>query len=150
MHKILKIVALVLSLLGAVSLIRIFSDGDEVIKAAALEGDTALIDPMMVIAYVILVIVLVFVMFFVFKNLFSNASGLKSTLIGVGAFLAILFISYLISSGTDIDLEPFTKKGLDYDEGTSKYVGAGLYAFYALAVIALLSMAFSGVKKLIK
>ena len=57
-------------------------------------------------------------------------------------------MSFAISSGTDLDLTPFTEKGLDIDEGASKAVGAGLYAFYILAVVAIGSMLFGGVKKI--
>ena len=53
----------------------------------------------------------------------------KKTLMTVGAFLAIILVSYSMSSGTDIDLTPFTDKGLDVTEKTSKQVGAGLYTF---------------------
>ena len=53
-----------------------------------------------------------------------------------------------MSSGTDLDLTPFTDKGLNVDEGTSKVVGAGLYAFYALAIVAIGSMVLGGVKNI--
>lgn len=72
----------------------------------------------------------------------------KKTLMTVGAFLAIVVISYAISSGTDLDLQPFIEKGENYTEATSKQVGAGLYAFYFLAILAIGSMLYGGVKKL--
>ncbi|CDF77896.1 hypothetical protein BN863_1840, partial [Formosa agariphila KMM 3901] len=83
----------------------------------------------------------------VVKGLFEG--DIKKTLISVGAFVAILFIAYAMSSGTDLDLTPFNNKGMDVTEATSKYVGAGLYAFYFLAAIAILSMVYANVKKLI-
>ncbi|MBN2869209.1 MAG: hypothetical protein JXK08_11085, partial [Flavobacteriaceae bacterium] len=86
MHKILKIVALVLSLAGIGFLIGILAKGDEAIKA----GDNAVVDFMSYVAYVVLFIILLSVIIFVFKNLFSNTGSLKNTLIGIGAFLAVL------------------------------------------------------------
>jgi len=59
-------------------------------------------------------------------------------------------VSYLLASGTNLDLQPFIDKGLNVTETTSKNVGAGLYAFYALAILAIVAMVLSGIKKLVK
>jgi len=99
MHKILKIVALVLSLAGIGILVNIIAKGDEAIKAAALDGDTSIVDPMAIVAYIILGLVLAFVVFFVLKNLFTGGKSLKNTLVGVGAFLLVLVIAYAVSGG---------------------------------------------------
>ncbi|WP_299524459.1 hypothetical protein [Winogradskyella sp.] len=151
LHKILRIVALVISLAGIIFLGRIIAEGDDEIKAAALAGDTAIVDPLAIVAYIILGLVLLFVVVFVVKNLFTNTSGLKNTLIGIGAFAAVLIISYVISVGPD---ESFAKGLYKYgdtmaSESESKVVGGGLIAFYILIVIAAISMIFSGVKKTI-
>ena len=147
MHKILKIVALVLSLAGIVSLVRIIAKGDDVIKAASLDGDTAIVDPMAIIAYIILGLVLAAVIFFVIKNLFTSGGSLKNTLIGLGAFLAVLLIAYMVSGG---DLNTYKYNGIAATEGASKLVGAGLVSFYILGAIAAGAMLLSGIKKLIK
>ncbi|WP_422106180.1 hypothetical protein [Winogradskyella sp.] len=151
LHKILKIVALILSVAGIIFLGRIIAEGDDEIKAAALAGDTAIVEPMAIVAYIILGLVLLFVVVFVVKNLFTNTSGLKNTLIGVGAFAAVLIISYVISVGPDESFNAgFYKYGDTMaSEGESKIVGGGLIAFYILIVIAAVSMIFSGVKKTI-
>ena len=146
MHKILKIVVAIISLLGIVSLIRIISKGDEAIDAAALEGDTAIIDPMAWAAYIMLGLVLAFVIFFVLKNLFTNTAGLKNTLIGIGAFAAVLIIAYLVSGG---DTREYKLEDGFATQGQSHMVGAGLVAFYILLAVAAITMIFSGVKKII-
>ena len=151
LHKILRIVALILSVAGIIFLGRIIAEGDDEIKAAALAGDTAIVEPMAIVAYIILGLVLLFVVVFVIKNLGTNTSGLKNTLIGVGAFAAVLIISYVISVGPD---EGFNASMYKYGdnmatESESKVVGGGLIAFYILIVIAAISMIFSGVKKTI-
>ena len=143
MHKILKIVAAVLSLAGIISLVRIIAAGDEAIKT----GESAsLVDPMAYIAYVILVLVLVFVVVFVLKNLFTNTAGLKNTLIGVGGFLVVLVVSYVVSSGDEMQYK--LQDGIATD-GQSTMVGAGLVAFYILLFVAAAAMIFAGVKKII-
>ncbi|WP_303318712.1 hypothetical protein Q4Q34_09390 [Flavivirga abyssicola] len=138
LHKVLKIVAFALAIIGAIFALMIIA-GDEK-DALSMSGN------MLYVAYVVLGLILVMVFLFVIKGLF--AGNIKKTLMTVGAFLVIVFISYSISSGTDLDLTPFTDKGLDVTEATSKQVGAGLYTFYVLAFLAIASMAFSGVKKI--
>ncbi|WP_439152215.1 hypothetical protein [Winogradskyella sp.] len=143
LHKILKIVAAFLSLAGIVSLIRIIAAGDEAIET----GEKAsLVEPMAWIAYIILGLVLLFVVVFVIKNLFTNTSGLKNTLIGVGAFAAVLIISYVVAGG---DTRQYKLQEGFASDTQSHMVGAGLTAFYVLIVVAALTMIFSGVKKVI-
>lgn len=144
MHKILKIVAAALGLIGIVFLIRIISVGDEAIKA----GDDASVDPIAYVAYIILGLTLVFVLFFVLKNLFTNTGSLKNTLVGVGAFAAVLVVSYVLSSGSDAG--DYFYNGVAATEGESHMVGAGLIAFYILICGAAAAMLLSGVKKMIK
>ncbi len=146
MHKILKIVAALLSVLGIVFLVRIIAKGDDAIKAAALDGDTAIVEPIAFVAYITLLIVLVFVVFFVLKNLFTNASNLKNTLIGVGAFLAVLLVSYLVSGGDPIQYK--LQDGIA-TPSQSQLVGAGLVAFYILLGVSVISMIYAGAKKII-
>ena len=142
MHKILKIVAAVLSLIGIVSLVRIIAAGDEALKTG---GEDGLFEPMAWIGYITLGITIAFVLFFVLKNLFTNTAGLKNTLIGVGAFLAVLLIAYLVSGGDTMAY----KNGDDIaTAGQSTMVGAGLVAFYILLAVAAVTMILSGVKKI--
>ncbi|WP_194766987.1 hypothetical protein [Tamlana sp. I1] len=138
LHKVLKIVAFALAIIGAIFALMIMTGDDS--TALSMSGN------MLYIAYVTLAIVLFLVFIFVIKGLF--AGNIKKTIMTVGAFVLVLVISYALSSGTDLDLKPFTDKGLDITESTSKDVGAGLYAFYILAVIAIGSMLFGGVKKI--
>jgi len=141
--KISKIAVAILGVLGVIFLVRIISAGDEAIKS----GEEAhLVDPMAYIAYITLGLVLAFVLFFVLKNLFTNAKSLKSTLIGVGAFAAVLIISYAVSGGDPTQYK--LQDGFATD-GQSHMVGAGLVAFYVLLAVAAISMIYSGVKKVI-
>jgi hypothetical protein len=143
LHKILKIVAAVLSLAGIISLIRIIAAGDEAIETGEKAG---LVEPMAWIAYIILGLVLLFVIVFVIKNLFTNTAGLKNTLIGLGAFAVVLIISYVVAGG---DTRQYKLQDGFATDTQSHMVGAGLTAFYVLIVVAALAMIFSGVKKVI-
>ncbi|AUS05414.1 hypothetical protein [Pseudotamlana carrageenivorans] len=138
LHKVLKIVAFALAIIGAIFALMIMAGDDE--TALSMSGN------MLYIAYIVLGIVLLLVLLFVIKGLF--AGNIKKTIMTVGVFALIIAISYGISSGTDLNLKPFTDKGLDITEATSKNVGAGLYAFYILAALAIGSMLYGGAKKL--
>lgn len=145
LNKISKIFVAILGLAGIIFLVRIISAGDEAIKSAAVEGDTSLVNPMAIIAYIILGLVLVLVVFFILKNLLTNTSGLKNTLIGIGAFAAVLIVAYLVSGG---DTKAYISDGLQVSDGTSHMVGAGLIAFYILILSSAVAMLFSGIKKM--
>lgn len=146
LHKILKIVAAVLGLAGIIFLIRIINAGDEAIKNNALMGDTGIVEPMAIIAYIIMCITILLVLVFVLKNLFTNAANLKNTLIGVGIFAAVLIIAYALSGG---DPNAYFYNDVEVTEGESHMVGAGLMAFYILIFSAAGAMLFSGVKKVL-
>ena len=137
LHKIFKIIAIVLSVIGAAFALLIIA-GDEA-TALSMSGN------MLMVSYAILVIVLVVVLIYVIKGLFSG--NIKKTLMSVGAFVGVILISYILSSGTDLDLTPFNSKGLGITEAISKNVGAGLIAFYILGVVAIGSLIFSGLFK---
>lgn len=142
-QKILTIIMGVVGVISAVFLFMIFSAGDEAIKAGESSGA---VNTFMYIAYAVLIVTLAIVLLFVIKGLFTG--DIKKTLMTVGAFLAIIVISYVMSSGSDLDLNPFILKGQDVTEATSRNVGAGLYAFYILATLAIGSMLYGGAKKL--
>jgi hypothetical protein len=146
LNKISKIVLAVLGLAGIIFLVRIISAGDEAIKSAAIDGDTSLVEPMAIIAYIVLAVILVLVFFFILKNLFTDTRGLKNTLIGIGAFAVVLVISYLVSGG---DTRAYVSNGIQVSDNASHMVGAGLMAFYILLFTSAVTMLFSGIKKMI-
>jgi len=141
LHKILKIVALVLSSIGIVFFAMLVSKGDAVIEQTG-EG----VDGFIYVAYIMFALVLLFVLVFVLKGIF--AGNLKKTLISVGLFLLIGVVSFVMASGSIEGLPLVDDKVIS--ESSSRWVGAGLYAFYILGIMAIGAMVFSGIKKLIK
>lgn len=146
MHKILKIVLLIVGVLSIVFLARIVGTGDEEVQALAADGSTSLLEPMLWIAYITLGITLILVLLFVFVNLFTNTATLKNTLVSVGAFLVVGLIAYFTASGVETQMQD----GKMLSASGSKWVGTGLYMFYFLAVIAAGTMLITGIKKMIK
>ena len=147
LHKIFKIIAYLLGIAGIITLVMLISKGDEAIKEAAAMGDTTAVDPIAFIAYIILFLVLFFVVVFVLKNTFTSGKSLKGTLIGLGAFALVALISYFgFAEGVETPL----RDGKMLSANGSKMVGAGLYMFYFLVLIAGGTMLVYGVKKMIK
>ncbi|MFD2698336.1 hypothetical protein ACFSQ0_10060 [Mesonia sediminis] len=132
-HKILKIVSLILGAIALVMGIWLFSIGDE-----------SLVQPLMTIAYAVFGIILLLVLVFVLKDLFTG--NVKSTLIAIGSFAVVVLIAYFLSEGTATEM----KNGEMLTASQSQWIGAGLRTFYILAAIAIGAMIYSGIKKLIK
>lgn len=136
LHKIIRIVALVLSLAGVISLAMIINAGDDAVKATG-EG----VDGFMYVAYITFALVLFFVLIFVLKGL--AAGNIKKTLMSIGVFVAVVAIAYGMSSGVETPLQD----GEMLSAGGARWVGAGLRTFYILVILAIGSMAYGGIRK---
>lgn len=144
MKKILTIVLGIVGLLSIVFLAMIISTGDEAIELGEASGS---VNAFMYIAYLVLFLTLAFVVVFSLKNILTDSDKLKSTLKGVGLFVLLGAICYFgLATGEETTL----KDGEIFSEGGSKLLGAGLYLFYALILVAGGSMLFFGIKKMIK
>lgn len=139
LHKILKIASLLLCIVGIVFWALIIYKGDEVVQSTG-EG----LDGILYVSYILFAIVIIAVLIFVLKGVFEG--NIKNTLISVGAFLAIVAISYVLADGTPMDM----KEGEMLSASGSKWIGAGLYAFYIMAILAIGAMVFGGIKKVTK
>lgn len=145
LHKIIKILALILSVVGIIFFVMILSAGDAAIEAGEGAGS---VNGALYTSYIILGLVLAFVLVFVLKGVF--AGDIKKTLITVGAFLAIAIIGYVMSSGSLEGLPEELIITENVTETTSKWVGAGLNTFYILGVLAIGAMILSGLKRVTK
>lgn len=143
LHKILKYLALVIGVVGLILWGRVLMAGDDAIENSA-DLQASVVTPFLVVAYIIFALIVLLVLVFVIKGLFTG--NIKKTLLSVGAFLLIVVISYLVTSGTEMTMND----GEVFSATTTHWVGAGLVTFYILAATAILLMVVSGVKKLIK
>lgn len=134
LHKIIRIVVLILALIGIALL------------ATILTGNEGTISTYMTIAYVVLGIAIFFTLLFSFAQLFTHKDTLKKTLISLGLFVLVIVISYVLSEGVEV----YKDGVLVVSESGSKWVGTGLRTFYILTFVAIGLMIYSGVKKLIK
>ena len=125
-YNILKYTALGLSLLGILFVLLILADN--------LFG----IDMILYNAYVVLFIIVSSVLYFGIKNMIGNKSSLMNTLKGIGSFLALFIVCFLIASGE----ETLMREGKILSATSSKFIGAALFMFYSLIIIASGAMLF--------
>ena len=130
LYKILKVSAIGLSLLGIVFVLLILSD--------VLSG----IDMILYNAYVVLFIIISSVLYFGLKNMFSDKSNLMTTLKIIGSFLGLFALCFIIASGE----ETLMREGKILSATSSKFIGAALFMFYSLIIIASGTMLFFGYK----
>ncbi|MEZ4853292.1 hypothetical protein [Flavobacterium sp.] len=140
MHKLIKIVAIAISVISLIFLGLLMANGDG--------EENAWISPLIYISYIVLFACVVLVLLFVFKNVFSNKETLKSTLIGLGLFLVVILISYILADGSEV----ISSNGsvLAPAGATSKWVSAGIYATFILAIAAIGTMVWGGLTKIKK
>ena len=130
LYKILKFSAIGLSLLGIVFVLLILSD--------VLSG----IDMILYNAYVVLFIIVSSVLYFGLKNMFSDKSNLMTTLKMIGSFLGLFALCFILASGE----ETLMREGKILSATSSKFIGAALFMFYSLIIIASGTMLFFGFK----
>lgn len=129
-----RIISIVIMLIGVVMWIMLAADNEN----ESLIGSFVSFGNWMVIVGFILA-----VMSFI-ASVVLNPSSLKGMLIGVAAIVIIGGISYSMADATVL---PSYK---DVDESTSKLVSTGLNAFYIVGLLAVLSVLYSGVARLLK
>ena len=141
-YTILKYLAIAFGVIAAVLLARVLMAGDDSITDSA-DVQASVVDPFLWVSYIVLGIVIALVLFYVIKGLFKG--DIKKTLLSVGLFLVIIVLSYVLAGDEIIydrnDVPVISASG-------SKWVGAGLIAFYILGAFAILAMLFSGVTKI--
>jgi hypothetical protein len=142
MKKISTILVGIVGILSIIFLVMIIGAGDDAIKAGESSGA---VNSFMYIAYAILIVTIALVLVFTLKGMFTNTASLKSALLGIGAFLAVLIISYAVTGG---DTRDYLYGGVPATEGESHMVGAGIVAFYILMAGTVVAMLLAGVKKL--
>ena len=145
-QKITTIVCASLGLLGVLFLGMIIGKGDDAIEMSAMQGDYGSVSYIIMLAQLILGIAVLITLVFSAKNLASDKQKLKRSLMGIGAFVVVILIAFLFSSGEETPM----KDGAVLSANGARWVETGSRTFYFLTLIAICSMAFGSVRKLIK
>ena len=136
LHKVTKIAAIVISVLSLVFLGGLMASDDA--------ANSSWITPLIYLSYVILIACIALVLIYVFKNLFSKKEDLKKTFIIIGLFIGVFLISYILSDGSEVRS---VSNEVIATESTSKWVGTGILLTMILAIVAILSVFWSGFNK---
>lgn len=129
MYKIAKIAGIVLGVLGIVLWILVARQDNP---------DSGSTDIFLRLGFWMTIITAVITLVYALLNLFTSPDKLKKALIGIGAFLLVILISYFTASGKEVG---------GASAGTVKWVDAGLRSFYILTVVAIGAMVVAGLKK---
>ncbi len=152
--KISKIISYVVLAVGVLSgvLLYLMNGGfsELMTEAGATEArelplaqSTALVSPLYNLALVVIGVLLIVTLVTIIGGLIKNPSSLVKTLIGAGAFLVVVGISFALSKGKEV----ITRDGVVITEGTTRWVEAGIIAFYIFAAVAVGAMLVAGIKK---
>ncbi|MCM5662574.1 hypothetical protein [Galbibacter mesophilus] len=138
MYKIAKILAIILGVVGLGLWIAIvYQDNNE-----------GVISLMINLGIWLTIIIAAITFIFSLVGLASDPDKLKKSLISVGVFALIIAISYFVlASGSDVDLDKMAARDIDVSENTVKWVGAGLWTFFILAILAVGAMIVGSFKK---
>ena len=141
LNKILTVLKIVIILIGAIFFARILmADGNALEVDSELQN--SLLSPFITLAYIVLGLTVVATLVF---SIIGVAKGnIKKTLLTIGAFAAIVVISFFSSTGKEIQ----TDEGVISAYG-SQWISAGLTIFYVLLAISILAILASGVIKII-
>ena len=139
MYKIAKYAAIGLGVIGVILWIALsLSDNSN-------DPNNGTMQALFVLTYVLLAIALAAVIFSAAQNILASPKELKKTLIYTGAFVVVLILAYVLSSGdVEANASEEVKKASD---SVRKWTSTGLIALYILVVGAIAALVASNVKK---
>lgn len=141
LYRVLKYVAFILGGIGFALYLWLLTKGDEAIKASP-DLQESILNPFLILTWIVIGIAVVSVLIFVIANLVSG--DIKRILISVGSFVVVFLIAFFAADSTAYQLP----NGTHVSGQLSKWVDTGLNMFYILAVVAVLALLISSVKKL--
>lgn len=136
-HKLLKILAFILGVIGLVVYFTTFAYEPDELKA------NNWVDIFIIVSYVAMAIAIIAVLYFVIKNLVEHKDLMKRTLISVGLFLAVVLIAFIFADGTAVNL----KDGNVISEGYSKLISTSLNTFYILGFLSIVVLGWANFSK---
>ncbi|AGC76137.1 hypothetical protein LX97_00812 [Nonlabens dokdonensis] len=159
LHKVLKYLVLLLSVIALGFFFYTLAIGDEAIELNTEGSQAVTVSPLIILAYITLGLTILIVVLFVLKGLFTSPEALKKAGISVGLLLLVTAISYALADdlntvgfvpveegGKVIELD----NGQELSTGTSKWIGTSLYMFYILAFVAVATVVWAGISKQLK
>ena len=139
MYKIAKYIALGLGVIGVI-LWAVLS-----LSNNANNPENGVMGALFALTYILLAIAFAAVLVSGTLNILSSPKALKKTLIYTGAFVVVLLLAYVFSSGdVEANASEEVKKA---SESVRKWTSTGLIALYILVAGAIVALIVSNVKK---
>lgn len=132
---ILRIFLTVLLAISAVLFIIFYSTG---------EGFTSVV---LSWAYILLVITALVTIIFPIAYIISNPKSGKTVFVGLAGFAILFVIAYSLASG---NIQGDVYETFNISEATSRFIGGMLNMTYILAILAVLSIIYSGISSIFK
>jgi succinate dehydrogenase/fumarate reductase cytochrome b subunit len=146
MHRIIKIVLIVLGVLSAV----LWSSLPETDMPPSEAINSLSMDLMFKIVFLLLLVATAASLIFGFKKAFSSKGGVMRIVKAVGFAVVLTVIGYAIAGGEEQVVEAVqSERGLTTTVGTVKTIGTLLNIFYGMLVIAIVLMVVPSLKRLI-
>ena len=139
-HKLVKIAAFIIGIIGLVVYFATFAYEPDELKANSLVG------VFITVSYIAMAIAVAAVLYYVVKNLLTHKDQLKRAMITVGLFLAVILVAFILADGTEVKL----KDGGMISSSYTKIISTGLNTFYILAFASIAVLAWTGFSKIKK
>ncbi len=145
MHKIIKIVLIVLGVLSAILWYSL--PASDMPPSQAIESLP--MDLMFMIVFLLLLIATAASVFFGLKKTFTSEGGLKRVLKTLAFAGVLTLVGYLMAGGEETVVEAVqTERGLTTTVGTVKTIGTLLNIFFGMVLIAIVLMVIPSLKRL--
>ncbi len=102
----------------------------------------------LIVTYLLLGVALLTLLFFSVKFTITSIGKSKSTLIGIGGFIALYVLAFIFSSSTDVSNAFFEKNATNPD--FSKMIGSGLIFTYLMFSAVIISLIYAAISKMSK
>ena len=144
MHRILKIVLIVIGVIAAIMAFFMMPDpaDPDAINSTG-------INIMFLLMWILLIVAAATALFFGLKKVITSPGGLKKALFSIGGLAILAIIGYALAGGEQSVVDTMSGRGIETSVGTVKTIGTLLNVFFGMVIVAVLLMVLPGVKKLL-
>ena len=107
-------------------------------------GSEGMVSSAVVLTVILVVVAAILAIGSAVNGMLINPASLRSAGMGVGALVAIFVLSYILADGSDFAMYD------NVDESTTKWVSAGLNAFYICFILAVGAVVYSSLSSIRK
>lgn len=145
MHKIIKIVLIVVGVIAAIASFFMMPDPADP-DAINSSGITI----MFALMWLLIAVATLLALFFGLQKMLTTPGGLKKALFALGGLAVMFGIGYGLSSGDEANavVETFAGKDIQPEASTVKNIGMLLNVFFIMVAVAVVLMVLPGIKRI--